>query len=229
MMRAPLIGLVTAVLLVVAFFFVAYQPRSDEQAEFEAQTAALADQQEQLARQIAELRAVAANQVEIRAALGRLEELIPTGFSQPAAIRQFQVTADASGVALERVTFDPPAVVEGAPASADSSTVLAEIPVTMTLEGGYFQMVDFFRRLEVDVPRAALVDNVSVAEGELEFPSLATTWSGLLFAVLPISAVEGAAPPAASLPTPGDDETPPADDDDDPLPGDGVDEDAVPT
>ena len=92
------------------------------------------------------------------------------------------------------MTFAAPRLVEGAPATGEEGTALAEIPVTMIIEGGYFQAVDFFRRLEVRVPRAALLENISIAEGTEQFPSLATTWSGRLFAVVPVAteATDGA-------------------------------------
>ena len=48
--------------------------------------------------------------------------------------------------------------------TGDPGTTLTNIPVTMVVHGGYFRTVDFFRRVEVDVPRAVLVQTVNIAE-----------------------------------------------------------------
>lgn len=207
MKMKALIGVLVALVLGVAFYFLLYQPKADEQELLEQETAQLEQQQQQLRNQIEQLERIQANEVEIRAALARLEEFIPSGPAQPTVIRQFQLTADAAGVEIESVSFEPPAPVAGAPATGEPDTALAQIPLAMVLRGGYFQMVDFFRRLEVDVPRAALVTSIAVAEdAEDEFPTLATTWGGNLFAVVPVAAtavtpVPGATEGATPAPT----------------------------
>ena len=87
-------------------------------------------------------------------------------------------------------------------------TTLASIPITMVVDGGYFRIVDFFRRLEVEVPRAVLVESVSVEEQQdAGFPTLRATWTGQMFAVLPAEDVgtaggAPAAPQATPTPTP---------------------------
>ena len=208
---APVIGVLVALVLTVAFWFLLYKPASDQQAAVEAEIATLEGQQRMLETQIAQLRDVEARQVEIRAAMARLEEFIPSGPAQPTAIRQFQRAADAAGTEITTLTFGEPEVPDAStgavPAdTGEPGTTLANIPITMTVEGGYFQIVDFFRRLEVDVPRAALVQTVDVLEEEDEgFPTLAASWTGQLFAVVPLSdlvdTAAGAPAPTAS-PTP---------------------------
>ncbi|MDQ3973136.1 MAG: type 4a pilus biogenesis protein PilO [Actinomycetota bacterium] len=184
--RGPLVGVLVGVLLTAAYWFLLYQPRADEQAALQSETAELSAQQQQLRNEITALEEVQANEVEIRQALARLEAYIPSGLAQPSAIREFQQSADAAGVEITSVTFTEPEVVEEAPETGEENTALVAIPVTMVVEGGYFQAVDFFRRLEVQGLRAVLVDSVAIAEGEDEFPSLATTWSGQLFAVVAV-------------------------------------------
>ncbi len=189
-LRAPIVGVGVAVLVTIAFGFLLYQPKSDEQAVLEEETAALQDQQQTLRGQIAQLQEVRDREAEIRAGLARLQRHIPDGLSQPSLIRQLQKSADRAGVEITSLTFDQPQVpvpAEGAAPvdTGEPGTTLANIPVTMVLEGGYFQVVDFFRRLEVDVPRAALVQRLTVAEAQAEFPTLTVTWGGQLFAVVP--------------------------------------------
>ena len=186
--RAPLLGLLAILVLGVAFWFLAYQPLLEEQEEYEAETAQLQTQASGLRAEIAELRRVEENQLEIQAELALLEEYIPTGVAQPTALREFQMAADAAGVEIENLSFGLPVAVEDGPDTGDPETTLAEIAVTMSVEGGYFQLVDLLRRLEVDVPRAMLVETVTVSESSDGFPTLLTSWSGRTFAVVDIAA-----------------------------------------
>lgn len=193
--RVPLLGVLVVLLLGVAFWFLLYQPRNDDLEAVRQETATLETQRSSLQNEIARLREVEANQVEIRAALARLEEFIPSGPAQSTVVRQFQLAADASGVEISSVVFSTPSLVEEAPPTGTPGTSLARIPLTMNLEGGYFQIVDFLRRLEVEIPRAVLVGDFQAAEGEDGFPSLSGTWIGDLFAVVPTESVDEAPPP----------------------------------
>lgn len=192
MSRPPLIGLLVALVLAVAFYFFLFKPASEEQAAVEAETLTLTDQQRTLEAQIARLRDIERNQVEINAAKARLEEYIPNGLAQPSAIRQLQAAADAAGTDIASLTFGEPTVPDAAagatPAdTGDAGTTLANIPIAMAVDGGYFQIVDFLRRVEVDVPRAMLVQAVSLDEEETaRFPTLTATWTGQMFAVVPV-------------------------------------------
>lgn len=211
--RVPLVGLAVAVLLTAAFHFLLYRPQVDEQAQLEQETATLEQEQSSLRARIVQLEEIKSRKVEINAQLARLEKYIPDGPAQPNAIRQLQVSADRAGVEIASLTFGeptvtPPDATVAPPGATDASattgaaagtattdtgepgTALANIPVTMVIEGGYFQAVDFFRRLEVDVPRAVLVESVSVAEESEEgFPALSTSWAGRLFTVVPVAEV----------------------------------------
>lgn len=202
--RAPIIGVLVALLLAVAFYFLLWSPRNDDLAVIRDETAQLETQRTSLRNELVRLREIEQNQVQFRAALAQLEEYIPSGPAQATVIRQFQLAADAAGVAITVVSFGDPAVIEQAPPTGEPETALATISVNMTIEGGYFQVVDFFRRLEIDVPRALLVDQFTMIEGEDEFPSLATTWVGQVFAIVPTpTTVAGAPAPDAPAPAEG--------------------------
>lgn len=207
---APLAAVLGGLILAIGFWFLLYSPKVEEQTALEAETVALETQQAQLQNQIAQLREVQANEAQHLADLARLEDYIPGGPAQPVALREFQAAADNAGVEITTVTFGDPATVDGAPETGDPGTALAEIPVTMTTDGGYFQVVDLLRRLEVDVPRALLIDSVNVAESPDGFPALATTWAGKVFTVVPVT--QPPAPdPAASATTEDGAEAPAAD------------------
>ena len=193
--RAPLIGLLVAIVLAALFFFFVWRPLDAQETALNTETATLQAQADQLEAQLLALRDLATREVEIRAELARLRSFLPTDPAQPATLRELQLQADAAGVTIVSVTFGDPVTVEGAPATGIEGTALASIPITMIIDGGYFQTVDFFRRIEFEIERSILVIGVQVAESpELGFPSLATTWNGELFAILPVT------PPA---PVPG--------------------------
>jgi Tfp pilus assembly protein PilO len=197
---ASVIAVLVALVLTLAFWFLLYKPAVDQQAEIEAETEAFRQQAQSLQTEIAQLRDIESRQVEIRAAFARLEEFIPTGSAQPSAIRQFQRAADAAGTEITTVTFGAPAAVtangEGATPgdTGDPGTSLATISIAMTVQGGYFQLVDFFRRVEVEVPRAVLVESLAVTEGEATFPQLAANWTGEMYAIVPSGDI-GVGPP----------------------------------
>ena len=198
--RAPLVGLVVALLMTLAFYFVVWRPMAEEQDALATETSDLQARATSLRSEISRLTSLREDELEIQAELVRLEQLIPSGPAQPTAIRQLQIAADQAGVVIEAVEFGVPAAVPTAPETGVPGNVLAQLPMTMTVAGGYFQMVDFFRRLEVDTPRAILVEGIAVAEHEdLDFPTLSTSWEGRMFAVVP--APPGTTP-AAPVPSP---------------------------
>ena len=186
--RAPLFGLLAVLVLGVAFWYFGWEPLAEEKEQYETETADLEMRASQLQAEIAELRRVEENQLEIQAELALMEEYIPNEVAQPTALREFQSTADDAGVVIDNVSFGQPVAVEESPSTGDEGTTLAEISLTMTIEGGYFQLVDLLRRLEVDVPRALLVESLTVSEGGEGFPELITNWSGRIFAVVDVAA-----------------------------------------
>lgn len=213
-MRAspPIIGVIVALVIAVAFYFLLYKPADEDQVALEDETTSLEDTQNRLRNEISALQTIERDQVEIEAAKVRLVEYIPEGTALPSAIRQFQRAADDSGVDIFSVTFGDPAVPDPAQGvvaadTGDPGTTLTNIPVTMVVHGGYFRTVDFFRRVEVEVPRAVLVQTVSVVEQPTaRFPTLQTTWTGQMFAVLAIEDIpagsSGPAPAPTATPTP---------------------------
>src|SRR5688500_11126065 len=150
-MSPPIVGVLVALVLTIAFWFLLYKPANERETAVREEITSLEDQQRTLQGEIAQLRDVQAREVEIRAAQARLDEFLPAGASQPSAIRQFQRAADQANADIASVTFGEPALptpADGAtpPETGTPNTTLANIPVTMVVEGGYFQVVDFFRR-----------------------------------------------------------------------------------
>ena len=194
--RAILIALGAIVVLAVAFYFLAWKPLDEQQVALEAETATLETQAQQLRNQLVQLQEIRDNELEIRADLNRLRGLIPVDTpAQPSFVRAVQLAADASGTAVQSLTFGVPALVEGATPDANGN-VLTEISLNAVVEGGYFQLVDMFRRLEVEVVRAVQIDTVAITEGTDGFPTLSAAVTGRIFAILPVTEVEAAPAPA---------------------------------
>lgn len=186
--KAPYLAIAACVLLAAAFFFLAWQPKDDEQTALEDETAQLEREASSLRNEIAALEEIKANEVEIRATIAKIGEYVPEGPAQGEVMRQLQDAADAAGVTVESMQFGEPQRVEEAPDTGEPGTVLASIDSSFNLEGEYFQIVDFMRRIEVDVPRAVLIQQLSLGEGGDEgFPTLSGSWSGDLFTVVPTS------------------------------------------
>ena len=108
-------------------------------------------------------------------------------------MRQLQQAADDAGVEIASMQFGAPEVVQGAPETGDPNTVVASINASVSLEGRYFQIADFMRRVEAEVPRAVLVSQLGLGEGGEEgFPTLAGDWTGDLFAIVPTDQAQDA-------------------------------------
>jgi len=182
--RIPVIVVAVALLLTVAFWFLLYKPRDAEQARYNDEAAQLESQATQLQAQITSLLEVRDNAEDYRSQLVRLAEYIPEGPAQPEALRELQRIADQSGVEIIEMTYADPEIVPDAPETGDPGTTLAAIPTQMVVEGGYFQVVDLLRRVEVDMNRAIKIETVSMDEAEEEFPQIAVTWTGQVFALL---------------------------------------------
>ncbi len=54
-----------------------------------------------------------------------------------------------------------PAAAAGAPAAASGPRVVA-IPITVAVEGGYFQTVNFLKKLQTEIPRVFLVTSLKI-------------------------------------------------------------------
>lgn len=190
--RAPLVVALAAVVLTAAWWYLLYQPQRVEQAELIEQTAQLESEREQLQSQIAVLNDVRDNEADYRSQLTRLREYIPDDPGQPDTLKALQQAADSSGVQITQLTFADPELVEDAPETSEELAALARIPTQMTVTGGYFQVVDLLRRVEVDLARAVKVSAVTMAEEtEESFPELTVATTGHIFAVLPLADTAG--------------------------------------
>jgi Tfp pilus assembly protein PilO len=193
--QTVLLAVLAAILVVTLFWLLAYQPSRTELAEVQEQIAAQQQQQLQLEGELRRLQDVRLDAPGAEAALAAAEAVIPRDAALPAALRQLQVAADESGAVLRSVSTGRPAQVEG------GTEGLSAISVNVELLGGYFQVVDFLRRIEDPAisPRGLRWASVTVAKDE--HPTLAANLSGDVFTMLP------SAPPPPPVGEPTEDES----------------------
>jgi Tfp pilus assembly protein PilO len=207
MKRAVLILVpLLAVALVVLSFVFLIKPQMDTAAELRQEAEDLRSQQQQTRSQIAALAQVRETSPSLEAELAAISAIIPSDPALPSAVRQLQIAAQDSGVSI--LSMSP-----SQPTSANVADLpnLAIITWSLSIEGGYFQVVDFLRRLEdpIVTPRGILVRSVTAAPGDL--PTLSVSVGAVMFADL--QQVPSDTPPAE----------PPVDDDVD-EDGDGEDD-----
>ena len=204
--RVPAAGAAAALVLMAVYGVWFHQPRKAEIAEATADAKQLRARQNPLRRDIEGLEQVQARQAEFDAALGSLEQLIPSELAQPSILVQMQAAAKKAGVELMSVTFGDAAVPKGAPESHVPNTVLAAMPITVIVEGPFLAITDLLRQVETGIDRAVLVGSVALTEAESGFPELTGTWSGQAYALLsagdPLLADPGSAAPVEAEPPP---------------------------
>jgi Tfp pilus assembly protein PilO len=161
-----------AVLLVAVFWVTLFQPKREEAAELEAQVLTEQDVQAELSAEIARLQAVRDTAPEVQAELAAAEAIVPRESALPAALRQLQLAADDSGAVLQAVTTARPTPIEDGPEG------LNQIETSVQLVGGYFQIVDFLRRVEDPqvTPRGLDWTNVTITKDE--WPTLNVSLTG---------------------------------------------------
>lgn len=177
--QTGIIAVLVAVLLGAMFFFFVWQPKSDEIEEIEGQIEAAELQQSQLRQELAELQGVRQNAPDIESDVVAAESIVPRDVGQAAAIRQLQLAADESGVELPNVTFGAPTQIQ------DATPGLASLQVTVQIDGGYYQIVDFYRRVEdpAITPRGITWQTLTLTP--TDYPTLTVTASGAMYALLP--------------------------------------------
>jgi hypothetical protein len=187
-------------------------PERTEAAELRDQNASTQSQNDLLEVKIAQLRAQFAKLPESQAELASILAQMPPDAGMPRLVRDLDAMAKSTGVTLASVTpgagqtlatgtagtaAPAPAATAAAgaaPAAADSSTVVA-IPVTVAVDGDYFQTVAFLKQLQTQMPRAFLVTAVQMSAGSAGGAdasatggSVAVTITGKVFALPGMSA-----------------------------------------
>lgn len=182
--------LVLCLLLVVASWFLLISPKRAEAADLEQQAAGVQDSNLQLEARIAQLQVQFAELPSYQAELAALRQALPEDAALPTLVRDLDAMATAAGVSL--MTLSPgtpvavpttaatpaaPAPAEGAPTEGGASTdaeaaapatpapaasELVSIPASVVVNGDFFQAELFLKKLQAEMPRAFLVQTLTV-------------------------------------------------------------------
>jgi Tfp pilus assembly protein PilO len=171
-----------AIMVIALFYVLLFQPSREELATIEASIVTEQAVQQDLTAEINRLRAVREEAPEVEAELAASEAIVPRDAALPSALRQLQLAADDSGVVMTSVTTSRPALFEGA------TDGLSSVDVNVQMAGGYFQVVDFLRRVEDPTisPRGLDWNNATVMRNEGEYPNLQVTLTGRLYALISV-------------------------------------------
>jgi Tfp pilus assembly protein PilO len=146
-------------LAVMMFFVVLYgwnsfvlKPKAEAKAEVAKELATARGQEEQLRRNLADLRKLAGDSQAREAELARLARLIPAAPDVAGAIDSLNEVAHQAQVGWSSFVPSPPAPSAGGPAS---------ISISMNVSGTFQQIFDYLRRLEL-LDRLVVVDSLQL-------------------------------------------------------------------
>ena len=170
--RWSLATAIVCIALLAASWFLLVSPRRASAAETRVQSAAAQSQADLLQVKINQLRVQYADLPKRRAELNAIRHELPADAAIPTLVRDLQTYAAQAGVTLDTLAPGSPGLVtaEGAPAAAGavaSATApqLVGIPMTLTINGDYFEASLFIKYLQTKLNRALLISAVSVAKG----------------------------------------------------------------
>ncbi|MBK5307253.1 MAG: type 4a pilus biogenesis protein PilO [Frankiaceae bacterium] len=174
-------------LVLAAGWFLLISPKRTEAADLRAVAATQVTANAQLETQLQLLKAQAKDLPKQQAKLAAVAARIPDNPALPAMVRALTTAATSAGVELVSMTPGTPAVIAAAPvaapvapaaaapaaappartvAAASTATAgqLAQIPVTLNVVGGYFQIQQFVASLE-NLSRSMRLTALTVAPG----------------------------------------------------------------
>ncbi len=182
-------GLIAA-LMIVLFYMFLWRPQSERIAEIDAERESVEQQHTVLEQRINRLEDVRRAAPEYEADIVAAESVVPRDTAMPPAFRQLQTAADDAGVELVTITPSRPAQVEGAEPG------LGAISISLEVNGDYFELVDFLRRIEDPAITARGFVWATMAVSTVEYPELSLSVSGSMYALLPeADTVERREPP----------------------------------
>lgn len=172
--RALAIGVIASVLLLLAWYLLLWSPTNKDVQEAKDRKTSAEEQASQLQAEIRRLRAEQQNEPAKRARLEEMKAAIPDEPNLAQFILDTNDAAVRSGIEFVSVAPAVPAPAATQAAAATTATTAptggatatgaaapAEIKMTLQIQGGYFQMLDFLNRLD-QMPRIVVTDGLSV-------------------------------------------------------------------
>jgi hypothetical protein len=188
---AKVIGSLTLLGIVAVGWLFVVAPESDELSAVRVQIVDAGAQNQLLAQELFTLKRQADDLDGTRATAEALALKFPATADQPGVFEQVTAAASSAGIGAKDITAltpTPPAIgavdpVTGVQPAGEGDESLARQMVTLTVEGDYIETQDLLANLE-DIPRAFLINSVTLATGE-SATSFVTTITGDMFVMPP--------------------------------------------
>lgn len=148
-----LLGILVLVLVTVLWFLFVFSPRRDAIAAAQAEQDGAALRQITLQTALDNLQQIKENELTYLFAIGQMEASIPTTPQADAFIEDLTFLAESTGVELSTISLTPPV--------ADPLTGGFEVPVSISIDGEYFEILGFLYGVEA-LDRLVIVDAVSL-------------------------------------------------------------------
>lgn len=161
-------------IITASFFFLLYKPKIQQLSQMmEKQTKE--EQQIKNARlTLMRLRSAKKQSNEIEQRLTRIRQVLPEESDIPSIVLQIQDIANQAGI--EFVSIKPGGVIP--------NNGYAEVPLEITIDGYFYDLVDFLYRLE-RMDRVIKVTKINIIEGTKKLPNIQTTITGSAFVIAP--------------------------------------------
>ncbi|HEV2369852.1 MAG TPA: type 4a pilus biogenesis protein PilO [Acidimicrobiales bacterium] len=165
------------VIILLLWWFALWSPRNKSYDAVKTQVQTAQSQLQSLQSQLSQLKAV--NTTQLNNELAQLRSAIPDQPELDQIILAINTASIQSGVTLQTISPTPPAA---ATTSTGGAGAPPDIAVSITLTGGYFQIIDFVNRLNA-MPRLLVVDtlNLSGGAGGTSGPELSVSMTTRLF------------------------------------------------
>jgi Tfp pilus assembly protein PilO len=199
--RSLLIGVGAALAVLLVWYFLLWTPRSNAIDDAKGRQQTAADQAAELEARLNQLRDAQRNEAATRAQIAQLQEAIPDEANLAQFILDANDAATRSGIDFLSISPTPPA----ASTQVDPNTgaplpgVPSEIALSVSITGGYFQMLDFVNRL-TDLTRIVVIDGLSVSGGGAS-GDLSVQITGRMFTAQAPAGVPGEGTPGATTTT----------------------------
>jgi Tfp pilus assembly protein PilO len=155
--RTVILGALIAVGVVALWWMFVFSPKSSDLGDAKDAVSEAQRRGQTLAAQANQLRDLEKRSPQLEAQLAKYAAAIPEQPNQSNFISGLNDIADASGITWQSVTMQEPTQTNpGEPPT---------IQVQISLDGGFFQTLDYLNRLE-DLDRLVVVDSVTINGGE---------------------------------------------------------------
>jgi len=149
--------------VVAAGWFLLISPQSAHAKQLRHEAASVESSTSGLQTQISQLKEQQKGETAQQKRLAEIAQLIPDNPQLPGLIRQLSAAAHKAGVSLDSLAPSAPAPVT----AAAPTTPLAQIPVTISVTGSYFNIESFMRALE-HLDRALKTTGLTIAPGHAD-------------------------------------------------------------